>query len=159
MISPPVIAAIAWAVILGVGGGLMTPIGDWYKRLRKPPWQPPDWAFGPAWTIILGLAAWAGVIAWYAARGPDDQRAIVIVFLVNALFHFSWSPLFFRLRRPDWALVEVVFLWASIAAMIAALARISPTAALLIVPYILWVSFAAVLNRAIVALNRPFAAR
>ncbi|MGF2075473.1 TspO/MBR family protein, partial [Enterococcus casseliflavus] len=69
------------------------------------------------------------------------------------------SPLFFRLRRPDWALIEVVFLWTSIAAMIAALAPISPTAALLIVPYILWVSFAAVLNRAIVALNRPFAAR
>ncbi|MFX6023491.1 TspO/MBR family protein, partial [Acinetobacter baumannii] len=83
----------------------------------------------------------AGVIAWHAARDPDDQRAIIIVFLVNAVFHFSWSPLFFRLRRPDWALIEVVFLWTSIAAMIAALAPISPTAALLIVPYILWVSF------------------
>lgn len=159
MISTPLIAAIAWAVILGFGGALMTPIGDWYKTLRKPPWQPPDWAFGPAWTIILGLAAWAGFIAWHAARNAEDQRAVIIVFLVNAVFHFSWSPLFFRLRRPDWALVEVVFLWASLVAMIAALWPISQTAALMIVPYLAWVSFAAALNRAIVRLNPAFGGR
>lgn len=57
MFTPPVIAAIAWAVILGGAGGLLTEIGAWYKNLRKPSWQPPDWLFGPAWTIILGLAA------------------------------------------------------------------------------------------------------
>lgn len=155
----PVIVAIGWAVVLGVGGGLMTPIGDWYRALNKPSWQPPDWAFGPAWTIILGLAAWAGVIAWYAAATDADRTTVIILFAVNAVCHFAWSPLFFRLRRPDWALVEVIFLWASLVAMIVGLWPISQKAALLIVPYLAWVSFAAWLNWTIVRLNRPFAPR
>ncbi|MGL4314776.1 MAG: TspO/MBR family protein [Sphingomonas sp.] len=157
--SPPVLAAIAWAVVLGFGGALMTPIEAWYSGLRKPAWQPPDWLFGPAWTIILALAAWAGVIAWHAARSADDQRTILIVFLVNGLCHFAWSPLFFRLRRPDWALVEVVFLWTSLVAMIVGLWPISQMAALMILPYLAWVSFAAALNRAIVRLNPSFGGR
>lgn len=154
----PVIIAIAGAVFLGVGGGLMTPIGPWYRQLKKPSWQPPDWAFGPAWTIILGLAAWSAIIAWYAADSDAARRAVIILFATNALFHFLWSPLFFRARRPDWALVEVVFLWASLVALVIGLWPIAPRASLLIVPYLLWVSFAACLNFAIVRLNRPFAA-
>lgn len=151
-----VIAAIAWALVLGLIGGLMTPIGPWYKRLRKPAFQPPDWLFGPAWTVILILAAWASTIAWTAAAAPDQQRDVIILFAVNGLFHLGWSPLFFVARRPDWALVEVVFLWASLVAMVVGLWPISATAALMILPYLAWVSFAAVLNLAIVRLNpRP----
>lgn len=144
-------------MFLGVFGGLMTPIGPWYRNLRKPSLQPPDWLFGPAWTIILGLAAWSAVIAWRAA--PDDAARIkvIILFGTNALFHALWSPLFFRARRPDWALVEVVFLWASLVALVVGLWPISQPASLLIVPYLLWVSFASWLNRAIVRLNQPFA--
>ena len=63
----PTIVAAGVAIALGVVGGLMTPIGSWYRDLRKPSWQPPNWAFGPAWTVILGLAAWSAVIAWNAA--------------------------------------------------------------------------------------------
>jgi tryptophan-rich sensory protein len=155
--SSPVIVAVAVAVFLGAFGGLMTPIGTWYKDLRKPSWQPPDWAFGPAWTIILGLAAWSAVIAWNAAPDGDARRDVVILFATNALFHSLWSPLFFRLRRPDWAQIEVVFLWASLIALVVGLWPISHLASLLILPYLLWVSFAAFLNRAIVQLNRPFA--
>ncbi len=131
----------------------MTPIGPWYRHLRKPSWRPPDWLFGPAWTIILGLAAWSAVVAWNAAGARTD---VVILFATNALFHLLWSPLFFRLRRPDWALVEVVFLWASLVALVVGLWPIAPFASLLIVPYLLWVSFAAWLNLAIVRLNGPF---
>lgn len=152
----PILIAAGVALFLGVGGGLLTPIGPWYRTLRKPPWQPPGWAFGPAWTLILGLAAWSAVVAWNAA--PDDaaRRGVIVLFAVNAVCHFAWSPLFFKLRRPDWALVEVVFLWFSLVALIVGLWPIAPFASLLIVPYLLWVSFAAALNLAIVRLNRPF---
>jgi tryptophan-rich sensory protein len=157
MPSTPVIIAASVAVFLGLIGGLMTPIGPWYRALRKPSWQPPDWLFGPAWTIILGLAAWSAVIAWNAADGPVERRAVVILFATNAVAHFLWSPIFFKMRRPDWALIEVVFLWASLVALVVGLWPISEKASLLIVPYLLWVSFAAWLNWAIVRLNRPFA--
>jgi translocator protein len=83
---------------------------------------------------------------------------VVVLFVVNGVLNLLWSPLFFKLRRPDWALVEVPFLWLSILVPIVAFARFSPFASLLLVPYLLWVSFAAVLNREIVRLNRPFGA-
>lgn len=151
--NTPAGAAIAWAVGLLLVGGLMTPLGDWYKNLAKPSWQPPGWAFGPAWTLILGLSAWSGYIAWNAATTPEQQRTILIVFAVNGFFHLLWSPLFFKARRPDWALVEVPFLWASIAAIIIGLWPIAPNAALLNLPYLAWVSFATFLNLTIVRLN------
>ncbi|WP_353204543.1 TspO/MBR family protein, partial [Sphingomonas sp.] len=145
------------AAVLLVAGGLATPIGSWYNTLRKPSWQPPGWAFGPAWTIILGLAAWSAAIAWTAAPDPASRTAIIILFAVNASFHFLWSPVFFALQRPDWALGEVVFLWGSLVALLIGLWPMSPFAALLILPYFLWVSFAAFLNWTIVRLNGPFA--
>ncbi len=135
----------------------MTPIGTWYRTLRKPAWQPPDWLFGPAWTVILGLAAWSAVIAWNAAPDAAARTGVIILFATNAVFHALWSPIFFRARRPDWALVEVVFLWASLVALVVGLWPISHQASLLIAPYLLWVSFASWLNYAIVRLNRPFA--
>ena len=144
------------ALSLGIFGGLMTPIGPWYHQLRKPKLQPPNWLFGPAWTVILGLAAWSAVIAWNTAFDHHARISVIVLFVVNALFHALWSPLFFRARRPDWALVEVFFLWASLVALLVGLWPISHFASLLIVPYLLWVSFASWLNSAIVRLNRPF---
>ena len=152
----PVLSAAAWAILLGGVGGVLTEVGAWYARLRKPAWQPPDWAFGPVWTIILGLAAWAAVIGWHAAISDRDRADLLIVYAVNFVCHLAWSPLFFKLKRPDWSLVEVVFLWASVVAMIVVLVGLSSFAAWLIAPYIVWVSIAAVLNRAIVRLNGPF---
>jgi benzodiazapine receptor len=139
--SFPVIVAIGVAVFLGGFGGLMTPIGPWYANLRKPRLQPPNWLFGPAWTIILGLAAWSAVIAWNAAPDPAARTTVILLFATNAVFHALWSPLFFRMRRPDWALIEVVFLWASLVALVAGLWPISHQASLLIAPYLAWVSF------------------
>lgn len=148
--------AIAWAVILALGGGLLTKIGAWYYALRKPSWQPPDWLFGPAWTIILGLGAWAFVLSWNAAPDESARHGLVMLYLVNGVFHFLWSPLFFAFKRPDWALAEVPFLWASVLALAVFLREYSVFASWLIVPYLVWVSFAACLNFAIVQLNRPF---
>jgi translocator protein len=157
MLSTPVIAAIAWAVILGGAGGLVTEIGPWYRNLRKPSFQPPDWLFGPAWTIILGLAAWAAVLAYNGAQDDAGRTTVIVLYAVNFVAHFLWSPLFFKLKRPDWALIEVVFLWGSVLSLCVALREHSVLASWLIVPYLVWVSFAAKLNLAIVRLNRPFA--
>ena len=156
MLDPAIIAAILWAVILGGAGGLLTDIGSWYRDLKKPSWQPPDWLFGPAWTIILGLAAWSAILAWDEAATPSGQAVILSVYGANFLFHLLWSPLFFRYQRPDWALVEVVFLWLSVVAMLVVNWSFAPLAGAMILPYFLWVSFAAVLNGKIVQLNRPF---
>ncbi len=124
----PIIVAGGGALFLGVLGGLMTPIGTWYRSLAKPSLQPPDWLFGPAWTIILGLAAWSAVTAWNAAPDQAARTDVIILFATNALFHALWSPLFFRARRPDWALIEVIFLWSSLVALVVGLWPISPFA-------------------------------
>ena len=150
---PIVVAALITIAVLGVGGAL-TEVGPWYRDLRKPSWNPPDWAFGPAWTLILGLAAWAGVLAWQAA--PDAHVRIAVLFGCNIVFHVLWSPLFFNFKRPDWALMEVPFLWLSVLALIVGLAPLSSAAAWLLAPYLVWVAFAAFLNLTIVRLNAPF---
>jgi tryptophan-rich sensory protein len=150
-----IIAAIG-AILVGGIGGYLTEIGPWYRSLKNPKWKPPDWAFGPIWTIILALVTYAAATGWDAA--PDDaaRRAILVSFSVNAVLNIAWNYFFFKRRRPDHALVEVVFLWLSILAMILVLAPFAPQSALLVTPYLVWVSIAAVLNRAVVALNRPF---
>jgi translocator protein len=106
MIFPTFIAAVIVILMLGVGGW-MTTIGPWYQDLRKPAWNPPNWVFGPAWTIILGLAAWSGVLAWSSASSAAEHLRILVLFGINILLHMLWSPLFFSLRRPDWALIEI----------------------------------------------------
>lgn len=156
MLEPAIIAAILWAVILGGAGGLLTDIGSWYRDLKKPSWQPPDWVFGPAWTIILGLAAWAAILSWDQTGNRSDQAILMAVYGANFLFHLLWSPLFFKYQRPDWALVEVVFLWLSVVAMLVITWSFTALAGAMILPYFLWVSFAALLNARIVQLNRPF---
>ncbi|GAA3999598.1 TspO/MBR family protein [Sphingomonas humi] len=151
--STPTIFCFGVAILLGIAGGLLTDVGSWYHGLRKPRLNPPDWLFGPAWTIILGLAAWSATIAWSAATDEGERQLVVLLFGANALFHLLWSPLFFKFKRPDWALVEVAFLWLSLVALVVGLAPISTTASLLILPYLAWVTFATWLNWQIVRLN------
>jgi tryptophan-rich sensory protein len=157
MFDTILVAVLITSVVLGVGGA-MTNVGMWYRRLRKPTWNPPNWAFGPAWTIILGLAAWAGVLAWTHAPDLAARWRIGTLFGVNIVLHMAWSPLFFNLRRPDWALLEVPFLWVSILALIVGIAPLSALGAWLLTPYLAWVAFAAYLNLTIVRLNAPFEA-
>ena len=149
----PAIVAISVAVFLGIAGGFLTEIGPWYRSLRKPRLKPPDWLFGPAWTIILGLAAWSAIVSWAAASSPEEQFRVVALFGVNAVLHFLWSPIFFRLKRPDLALFEVALLWASLVALVIGLSSISRLGSVLVSPYLLWVTFAMWLNWQIVRLN------
>lgn len=154
----PVLAAGAAALLVASLGATMTDLGPWYQSLEKPSWQPPDWLFGPAWTIIFALAAVSGVVAWRDAPTDADREWVIGLFAINGVLNILWSALFFRLHRPDWALIEVAALWLSILLPIIIFARYSKLASLLLLPYLAWVSFAAILNLAIVQLNAPFGA-
>jgi tryptophan-rich sensory protein len=151
------VAAVAACATAGFGA-MMTDLGPWYMALRKPPWQPPDWAFGPAWTLIFALAGAAGYYAWRAVPNLRRWGLIVGLFAANGVLNVLWSALFFHLHHPDWALAEVGALWLSILVLIIALAPVSRLAGALMVPYLLWVSFAGVLNFTVVRLNAPFGA-
>jgi translocator protein len=154
--KPIAIAALA-AIVVATLGATVTDIGPWYQGLRKPAWQPPDWLFGPAWTLIFALTALSGALAWRDAPSRTAREWIIILFALNGFLNILWSLLFFRLQRPDWAMFEVVFLWLSILLPIVVLARFSRTASVLLLPYLAWVSFAAALNFVVVRLNEPFA--
>ncbi len=134
----------------------MTVLGPWYYGLRQPAWNPPDWLFAPAWTLIFALTALAGVTGWRATTDRRQRTWIVSLFALNALFNVLWSALFFRLQRPDLALIDVALLWLSILALIVVLFRSSRLAGGLLFPYIGWVTFAATLNYSIVQLNPSF---
>jgi translocator protein len=152
----PVLAAAVAAIAVAALGALTTELGPWYYRLRKPDWQPPDWLFGPAWTVIFALAALGGIIYWRRPVNRNERLQVLAAFALNAFLNTLWSLLFFRLKQPDWALYEVGFLWLSIMLLIVLLGRGSRPAAWLLIPYLAWVSFAAVLNWKIVQLNASF---
>jgi translocator protein len=149
---PVLIAFLAAAMVAGLGASV-TEIGPWYHGLNKPSWQPPDWLFGPAWTLIFACAALSASTAWMAARSRIDREWIVGLFCLNGFLNVLWSLLFFRLHLIGWAGLEVVALWLSILALILLTRRYSTTASLLLLPYLAWVAFAAVLNWTVISLN------
>jgi len=148
--------AVIVAIILGTIGSLSTEVGVWYEGLLFPALRPPNWLFAPAWALIYALVATSGVLAWGDAPDFLTRAGLLGLFAVNAMLSAAWSWLFFKLRRPDWALIEVLAFWLSIVALVAFLISFSPRAAGLLAPYLLWVSFASWLNWRIVRLNRPF---
>jgi benzodiazapine receptor len=137
-------------------GGSLTVLDDWYYALIQPSWKPPDWLFGPAWTTLFGLMAWSGVLAWRAsaAMAIETRQRLVVLWALNGVLNVAWSLLFFKLQRPDLAVIEVCLLWASIVLLIQHLRPYAPKAARLLWPYLAWVSFAAALNAAVVYLNQ-----
>ncbi len=152
---PVVIAAIA-ALAVAALGATITDLGPWYQALAKPDWTPPDPAFGLGWTVIFSFTAMAAVTAWRAAPTSQVSDTLIGLFSFNAFLNIMWSLLFFRVQRPDWAFAELILLWLSIAALIIICARYSRLAGFLLVPYLLWVSFAGALNWQVIALNPPF---
>ncbi len=148
--------AAAWAIAVALLGMWATELGAWYRALAQPDWKPPDLWFGPAWTLIYTLAATAAVRAWLGMPTRSGRIRLVAAFVLNGALNVLWSWLFFRARRPDWALLEVALLWLSIVLLIAVSARASSGAAWLLAPYLVWVTFAGLLNLAVVRLNAPF---
>jgi benzodiazapine receptor len=152
----PIVVAAVSAMVVAALGAAATDIGPWYYGLHKSALNPPDWLFGPAWTVIYALAALAGVLAWTSARTAQQRTRVLVLFAINALLNILWSELFFRFRRPDWALAEVVPFWLSILALMIVLRPISRRASWVLAPYLAWLCFAGWLNYAVVRLNGPF---
>lgn len=150
------IVAVLGAATLAAVGALATELGPWYYALKQPSWKPADVWFGPVWTTIFALGAWAALRAWAGAGEDEPRRWLLVAFAFNGLLNVLWSLIFFRLRRPDWALVEVVALWLSVALLMALCAAHDKWSAALLLPYLVWVGFAAWLNLAVVRLNGPF---
>lgn len=152
----PVLVAAAAAMTVAGLGALLTDLDDWYRQLAQPAWKPPDWLFGPAWTAIFAMAAAAAVSGWRKAPDQASRRWILALFTINGSLNLLWSLLYFRLRRPDWALIEVALLWLSVLLLIVVLGRYSRTAAWLLLPYLAWITIAGALNWGTVQLNKPF---
>lgn len=128
----------------------ITAIPTWYASLNKPFFSPPNFVFGPVWTILYLLMGVALYLVWMKNK---KVKTAVVVFSGQLVLNFLWSIIFFGLHLPILAFLEIIFLWVAIAVTIIIFAKISKVAAYLLVPYLLWVSFAAILNIAIVVLN------
>jgi tryptophan-rich sensory protein len=149
------VAGLAAVAVISLGA-LATDIGPWYLGLRQPDWKPPDAWFAPVWTTLYALTATAAVLGWRGSPDRAARRRLLVAFAANAVANVTWSALFFRLQRPDWALIEVVGLWASIVVLVVMVGRRSRLGGSLLLPYLGWVSFAAVLNAFVVQRNGPF---
>ncbi len=126
--------------------------GEWYAQLRKPSWNPPGWIFGPVWTALYAMMAIAAWMVWRRGRFAGRRLALSL-FLMQLLFNALWSPLFFGLHNPLMALLDIVLLWLALLATMIAFWKVRPLAGALLVPYLVWVSFAATLNFALWRLN------
>lgn len=145
---------VAVCMMVGAIGGLSTAssVGSWYQTLEKPAFNPPDWVFGPVWTILYMMMGVAGWLVWRRA-GFFEGRVALRLFATQLLLNLLWTFLFFGLRAPAVAFFEILLLAIGIAATIAAFRRIDRRAAWLMAPYLAWVLFAALLNGAIGYLN------
>lgn len=152
----PVTIATAMALCVAALGATVTDLGPWYQALAKPGWNPPDVVFPMGWTVIYALITIAGITAWRAAPTAATAEWIIALFALNGFLNISWSLIFFRLQRPDWAFYELTLLWLSVAVMIVYCGRFSRLAVWLLVPYLAWVTFAGALNWSVVQLNAPF---
>jgi len=150
-----IVGVVGVCVGLGALIGLTTSpqIQTWYTTLDKPEFTPPNWVFGPVWTVLYALQ---GIAAWLVWRAGLDNRAVRIglgVFVLQFVLNLAWSPAFFGLESPILGLGVIIPLWFAIIATVIVSFRIDRRAAVLLVPYLAWVSFATILNYAIWTLN------
>jgi tryptophan-rich sensory protein len=148
-------ASIIICLLAGYIGSLFTrpAIPGWYATLRKPSFTPPSGVFGPVWTCLYVLMGIALFLVWRVEKNTPRRKGALAVFALQLALNTLWSILFFGLRSPLAGLVDIICLWAAIIVTILLFSCISKLAAALLVPCLLWVSFAAVLNAAIVLLN------
>lgn len=137
-----------------IGSIFTTPaIATWYGGLNKPPFSPPNWLFGPVWIVLFLLMGIALFLVWRQGMHAPGVVIALIVFAVQLVLNILWSFLFFKLQSPLCGFIEIVILWLAIILTILCCARISRTAGVLLIPYIVWVSFAAILNFSLYKLN------
>lgn len=149
------IASLALPLGLGAIAGLYTAeaVPEWYETLNRPSFNPPNWLFGPVWTtlyIVLGISLF---IIWKQSASKERNLAI-FVFLIQQALNFGWSFIFFFFNMIGFALIEIIFLWISIVTMLVLFYRIKPIAAYINIPYLIWVTFATILNASYYLLNK-----
>ena len=146
--------SIAAPLAVGAVAGLFTAkaIPTWYTTLNAPSFNPPNWVFGPMWTLLYVLMGISLFMVWNTE--PSRARDIaMVIFGVQLILNFAWSFLFFHFKELGWALMEIIAMWISIVVMLFAFYQVRPLAAYINIPYILWVSFATALNAAYFKLN------
>lgn len=126
--------------------------GDWYEGLAKPSWRPPNWLFAPVWTVLYLMIAVAGWLVWRKA-GLAGAWLPLAVYALQLVLNGAWSPLVFGLHRLDLGFADIVLVWLSVAATIVVFVPVSTAAALLLLPYLAWATFAGALNFAVWRLN------
>jgi benzodiazapine receptor len=144
----------ACAPLIGALFTTRSSITGWYANLNKPFFTPPGWLFGPAWTILYILMAAAAFLVWRKGAHVRLVRIALLLYFIQLTLNAFWTPLFFGLQMPLLAFVEIILLWLAVVLTLLAFARVSPLPALLLVPYLLWTTFAAVLNASICLLNQ-----
>jgi len=147
--------AITIPLAVGAASGFFTVTGvnSWYQTLNKPSWNPPGWVFGPVWTTLYIMMGIALFLVWTADTRAELKKIAIALFSVQLVLNFFWSFIFFNQQLVGWALVEIIAMWVFIVAAIFAFGHVSKVAAWLLVPYICWVSFAAMLNYTIWKMN------
>ncbi|RYD78821.1 MAG: tryptophan-rich sensory protein [Sphingobacteriales bacterium] len=149
-----IIICVALCAGLGFASGFSTAgeINGWYATIQKPSWNPPNWIFGPVWTTLYVLMGIAAALIWHS---KDERRSKALgLFVVQFIFNLAWSFIFFNQHQIGLAFAEIIIMLVLIIATTVSFYKIKPAAAYLMMPYILWVSFATVLNGAIWMLNK-----
>jgi tryptophan-rich sensory protein len=148
------LALIGWLALCFAASGtaVFVSIGGWYSSLNKPSWNPPPWIFGPVWSLLYIMMAVAAWLVWREGGWKRHGRTLGLFFL-QWLLNAVWTPIFFGMHRSGLAFAEIIMLWIVLAATLRLFWRVSKLAGVLLVPYVVWVSFAAALNFAIWRLN------
>ena len=151
----PLIVAILLCQFAGIVGSVFTAssVQTWYVTLQKPDFNPPSWLFGPVWITLYTLMGISAYLVWDKGWKKNQVKVALLVFAVQLIMNSFWSILFFGLQSPSYAFIQIIFLWLFIVLTILKFYKISKTAGLLLIPYLLWVSFAAILNYYIWQLN------
>ena len=142
-----IISILLPMIIGGISGSFTSAsINTWYVTLNKPWFNPPNWIFAPVWTLLYLIMGIAFYIIWKSEAVNAVKQTAVILFAAQLLANFLWSLIFFYLKQPGWAMLDIILMWILIVATIFSFGKISSTAAWLMLPYICWVSFAMILN-------------
>lgn len=152
---PKLLFSIVICQLAGIIGSFFTvhSVSTWYTGIIKPAFTPPNWVFGPVWTALFALMGISLYLVWIKGIKTKKAKIALALFGIQVFLNVLWSMLFFGLRLPFYAFIEIIILWIFILLAIIWFYNISKAASYLLIPYLIWVSFAAVLNLAIVLLN------
>jgi benzodiazapine receptor len=148
-----IIACILCLSVGWIGSVFTDSASGWYQELNKPFFNPPGWVFAPVWTALYIMMGVSAFLIWQKGIPKRKVKIALVFFAVQLLLNAIWTPLFFGLKSPLAAFIDIIFLWLAILITIVLFCKLSSAAAFLLVPYILWVTFAAVLNFSIMAMN------